>query len=395
MNSNTILCFCWNDSQIPLCESYLDNKTQNLITRSRGIFSKTTPCYNPLFFDQIEKEIVDYSVPIEIIVFSTEGELESGTWFHSDFLPSKMNNLSNGSKYKLLTRDKYAGQPFGNVNTMMRMSIFVRESDKTTQVVELSKGNTLDCKKNNKYNKIHYSYNSPDPYEFVESYTDNVKVFALYVKSSMGNIAFITVQYVEDTPSEAKSICFKTLEDKFIVNKNLSCVFIMGDFANNYSDVTKYEILTKAIARSESQGKLNGPLINEININYRKSGPRLKAYRKNSIIDGYNSGNYNNDHIEDRLQNINYFSPASMKDYENLKLDINTDDFKNHYESTYEGFTKKYPNNILTGYHDRILHKAFNVPLVCDKYKVIRNVPTYKDVTHFGVLGIYRVPTKT
>lgn len=53
-----ILCFNWNASQIPLCESYLDNKTENLINKRRGTFTKTTPCYNPIFFDEIEKEII-------------------------------------------------------------------------------------------------------------------------------------------------------------------------------------------------------------------------------------------------------------------------------------------------------------------------------------------------
>ena len=81
-----------NTDQTPLCENFLgpvDYKEK--ITEPRGYFSKTTACYNPLFFKEIKGQISKYSP--EIVVFFTENSLPSGTWFHSDFLPYKMSRV--------------------------------------------------------------------------------------------------------------------------------------------------------------------------------------------------------------------------------------------------------------------------------------------------------------
>lgn len=337
-NAKKILCFNWNTNQIPLCENYLDNKTEALVTRSRGTFSKTTPCYNPLFFEEIEKEIVRYSSSLQMLVFLTEGDLENGTWFHSDFLPDKLANLNiqlppgqiskqNILKFRLLSRDKYFGQSYNKVNTVMRMSIYVSFNDKDTKVIELSKGYL--------FNDNNLSCNSTNKIDVNIQYVENVKILTLYVQSSMGKIAFIGIQYIENTPDQER-ICIKQLENKFVNNKGLNHVFIMGDFSNNpgFSNGKSYDFI-----------KISDQLVDE--------------YREESRPTGY-------------------------VDYRDKNSDI---DYNPSYVDEDRG---------IIGYHDRIVNKSIIPPtnqIKCIEYKLIKGFPINKTIPHhFGVLGIYEVP---
>lgn len=330
-NNKKILCFNWNTSQIPLCEKYIDNKTENLITKSRGTFSKTTPCYNPLFFDEIENQIIRFISSLQILVFLTEGDLESGTWFHSDFLPDKLENLNiesspgsqNVLKFRLLSRDKY----FGKTKIGMRMSIYVLYNDKETKAIELSKGylfndNSLNC---NSTNKIDVNF----------QYVENAKILTLYVQSSMGKIAFVGIQYMENTPDQGR-VCIKQLENKFINNKGLNHVFILGDFSNN-------------------------PGI-----------PKDKSYEFIKISDQF---------VDDYREESR---PAGYVDYRDKNSDI---DYLPSYIDDNKG---------TIGYHDRILNKSItgsSNQIKCIEYKLIKGFPINKTIPHhFGILGIYEVP---
>ena len=339
MNINkTILCFNWNTSQIPLCESYLDNKTQNRIDRPRGTFTKTTPCYNPLFFDEIENEIIRFSSTLQILVFLTEGDKEEGTWFHSDFIPNKLANLNiqpppgqtgtqNIPKFRLLTRDKFAGQPYNKIYTVIRMSIYVPVNNKDTKVIELNKGylfndNKLICEATSSID---------DDLEYYE----DASILTLYVQSSMGKIAFVGIQYSEQNPDPGR-VCIKQLENKFINNKGLNHVFLMGDFNNNpgISNGESYEFI-----------KISDQFYDE--------------YREESRPTGYVD-------FRDKNSEIDY-----LPSYQNQQEDR-------------------------IGYHDRILNKSITPPtnqIKCIEYKLIKGFPMNNTApTHFGILGIYEIP---
>ena len=334
--NNTILCFNWNTNQIPLCENYLDNKTENLISRSRGTFSKTTPCYNPLFFDEIEKEIIKFSSSLQILVFFTEGDLENGTWFHSDFLPNKLANLNiqsppgqnqNTPKFRLLSRDKYFGQSYGKINSVMRMSIYVPFGNKDTITIELSKGYLFND------NKLHCNFFS-DIDDDLE-YDEDARILTLYIQSSMGKIAFVGLQYMESTPDQGR-VCIKQLDNKFINNKGVNHVFILGDFSNNpgISNGESYEFI-----------KISDQFVDE--------------YREES-------------------------RPAGYSDFRNESSEI---DHNPSYVDDDEG---------IIGYHDRIVNKSITLPtnqIKCIVYKLIKGSPINKTVPHhFGVLGVYEIP---
>jgi len=373
-----MLCFSWNTEQIPLCEGYLNNKTTDLITKSRGTFSYTTPCYNPLFFDEIENEIIKYLPRIKILVFFTEGDLESGTWFHSDFLPNK---FAKGLKYPLqpgqtgegpqlrfglLSRDKFSGQSYNNKKTVMRMSIYIAFNDNDTKVVELNKGyvfndNTLDCNIN---------YQS-------QNYVESAKILALYTQSSLGTIAFIGVQYRENTLNEGR-MCIKQLEEKFINNKNIDYVFIMGDFAN--------DIKAGLSSFDPATGNPYPTMINPVTKNYYRPFniegkiTELLKFERDSIPEHYQSGKTNkNDVNPNDLQDIGFTFTQSKR--------IETEEGRSRLNS-------KALLDIKIGYHDRILYRTLNnnkQQIICTEYKIIKNLPRGNDIYHYGILGIYQI----
>jgi len=363
-SNDYILCFSWNTDQIPLCESFLDNKSTNFIGRPRGIFSKNTPCYNPLFFDDIERELLGFAPPIKMVVFFTEGDLESGTWFHSDFLPNKMKDISGRNisgkrrvlqipySYKLLTRDKYSGQTLNNVSTVMRMSIYVWDQDNSSKAIELTKGllfndNKMDCNIN----------------LTSSNYVEQAKILALYTETNMGRIAFIGLQYAENTPSNGR-ICIKQLEDKFIKNKNIDYVIIMGDFSNDYG-----KKLTPVIPLAQAKAFSRGQVDIEVPVSTDKDQllqEYLNEFRKTSLPDEYRE--------EDRDSNI-----------QNNRIN------KKYVNENYD-FSPTYDNGNNIGYHDRILYKSLTEKqIIGDVYKVIRGNPIHKYGDHFGILGVYNL----
>lgn len=350
--SKKILCFSWNTEQTPLCEAYLNNETKNLIDKPRGTFSKTTSCYNPLFFDEIKTDIRNY-IP-EMIVFFTEGDLGNGTWFHSDFLPDKMIRVLDGISfysYKLLSRDKYSGQ----LNTVMRMSIYVILLDSTTKNIELSKGylfndNTLDCQIRNKNNQG-------------QDYTENAKILALYTQGDLGTIAFIGVQYGETNPNEGR-MCIKQLEEKFINNKQIDYVFIMGDFSNDIK---------------AGLSRLNDPVTGRTLLSYNID-ERIKEFKKlelDTVPEKYRSNKTNDDKIPKDLDEMGFtfVESPNIETAERRKTQSNN-----------------FLMNVKVGYHDRILHRTVNnnkKQMTCEEYKVIKELP--KNPEHRAILGVYQL----
>ena len=207
LTSSNILCFNWNTDNLHLCGQYNVEALENNI------------CYNPLFFQTIYENIILYD-PM-ICVFVTEGDPENRTYFHSTFLPENMLN------YRLIANDK-----FYNPEGTIRMSIYIKYNDITTRAIELNPGwlfndNQYEC-------PLITEYNPP-------------KALGLYLKTVFGNIAFIGVQMTHGFPS--KETCLNRMEDKFIVNKDLDFVFLMGDFANNHvvskEDSTNFLLMHK------------------------------------------------------------------------------------------------------------------------------------------------------
>lgn len=211
----------------------------------------------------------------------------------------------------------------------MRMSIYVPFNDKDIKAIELSKGylfndNNLNC---NSTNKIDVNF----------QYVENAKILTLYVQSSIGKIAFVGIQYMENTPDQNR-VCIKQLENKFIINKGLNHVFILGDFSNNpgIPHDKSYEFI-----------KISDQFVDE--------------YREESRPTGY----------------VDYRDKNSEIDY----LPSYVDETKG-----------------TIGYHDRILNKSITLPtnqIKCIEYKLIKGFPINKTIPHhFGILGIYDVPTQ-
>src|SRR5437868_12744090 len=214
-----ILCFSWNTDHTALCENgsgtnkdaYLNAGSKDLIEKSFFTLTKRQPCYNPLFFESIKAAIIEYTP--DIVAISNEGDIESGTYFHSDFLPYNMENNLGDNKYKLLVRDKYKASD----DNSLRMSIYVKSINTAIQSIEINKSplfNNYQC-------------------------TSNLgSALVLHVKMSNETIAFIDLQLAHKNQNDGP--CLKKIETKLIENVNY--IFLMRDFAIDYR-VTDFDKL--------------------------------------------------------------------------------------------------------------------------------------------------------
>ena len=329
-----VLCFCWNSDRTPLCESYLENKSKVEISRPGGWFNKSGSCYNPLFFDQIQVQIEQFN-PV-LAVFLTENDPVTGSHFHSNFLPDKMKSLG----YKLLERDKYVDSDETN---SLRMSIFVKLGAMSITGVELSKGLIFNDNK----------------FECSRTYLGAPKALVLYVSTLFGKFAFIGVQVPRGYND--RTICQTALEDKFIKNKNLDTVFLMGDFANEY-------VVEKKDITFDTMDKL----------------------RRQSVVSGYREDLVSSPKNPGKGQ---FLVPTYSPAYESKFVDSS-----NGSVDTFEDL-KAYPyDKVEIGYHDRIFHKTLQgYPVIPIDYMAIVGSPmlhndinsTERTMNHLGVLGLY------
>ena len=195
-----ILIFNLNTDKLAFNKNYVNNEKKNI--------------YSPDFFRFVEGDVSFYNP--NIVVVTTEKELENGTYFHSDFLPNEMFKM----KYKILIRDKITGN---NKLGTLRMSIYVKINDTYTKNLELNK-------------KIFVNDNT---YE-----SDNCVSLVLYTSTKIGVIAFIGACTTTKKISE--------LENKFLNNKECDYTFIVGDFPKiNILDNYKKGIISNKIVDAD------------------------------------------------------------------------------------------------------------------------------------------------
>ena len=342
-----VLCFCWNSDRTPLCESYLENNSKTEISRPGGWFSKSGSCYNPLFFDQIQVQIQQFN-PV-LATFLTENDPVTGSHFHSNFLPDKMTSLG----YNLLERDKYVDQDQTN---SLRMSIFVRKGAMSITGVELNKGLIFNDNK----------------FECNRTYLGAPKAIVLYVSTSFGKFAFIGVQVPRGYND--RTICMTALNNKFVNNKNLDTIFLMGDFANEY-------------------------IIEKKDVTYAT----VDKLRQQSIVSGYREDLVNLPQNQEpvgeppstppQLAKSKFLVPTYSPAYENKFIDRDDGGI-----NTYNDLLQYPYDKIEIGYHDRIFHKTIQgYPVIPVAYMAIAGSPMLhsdsnnpeRTSNHLGVLGLY------
>lgn len=209
-NNPKVLCFSWNTDKIPLCDQKYPNDYE--LQYRKKMFLKDTKCYNPLFFDEIKEHIIDDNP--EIVAINNEGDLESGTFFHYQFLRREMEKL----RYNLLNNSKISN--IGINNDTMRLSIYVRD-DVNVSLTHINRGL--------------FSYNEETTCK-TKVYTKNGKVtvsqakaMVKYVDSAIGIIAFMSMQIPHEYTPEQTSQCLNNMKNK-LLNDKISYVFILGDF---------------------------------------------------------------------------------------------------------------------------------------------------------------------
>jgi len=179
-NNFSILSFNLNVGGMGLNKDYHDDEIKNV--------------HSPNFFKSIESKIL-IGHP-NIIVIVTEGDLDKETYFHSHFLPDIMNKL----KYRLLIRDKNSKNDKMGI---VRMSIYIRYNDASIKNVQLNKKAMLN-------NNIYIS--------------NTCVSLVLYIQTLLGLIAFIGICSLDKNIIE--------IENKFIKDKLIDYVFILGDLPN-------------------------------------------------------------------------------------------------------------------------------------------------------------------
>ena len=176
----SILSFNLNTGGMAINKEYQNDEVKNT--------------HSPNFFVSIENKILIGNP--NIIILITTGDLEKDTYFHSHFLPEKMNKL----KYKLLVRDKNSKN---NKIGTLRISIYIKYSDDLIKNIELDKKFLLN---NNIY------------------VTNNCVSLVLYTQTILGMIAFIGICSFDTNITE--------IQDNFLKNKDIDYIFIIGDLPN-------------------------------------------------------------------------------------------------------------------------------------------------------------------
>lgn len=318
-SSPNILCFNWNSDGLPLCGEYQYDANHNpLEKRSNG-------CYNPLFFQTIYENILIHD-PM-ICVFVTEGDPQSKTYFHSTFLPENMHY------YKLIANDKTS-----NDESTIRMSIYIKYDDEITKIIDLTDGWLF----------------SNNHYECAVNYGDrSTKALTFYLDTIYGIYAFIGVQ-VPDKSANGE-ICVESIDRKFVRNKDIDYVFMLGDFAtdyvlteaeyNNFALVDK--IHTDTIPLTYSEGNISPDLYPNYNIQRKTKDGRYNISWHDRIF--YKTINKENQNIISCLSYQTVNSYPMLNSYQSQHLGIlgvfemipNTtsdDDDKLVFTKSYAGF---------------------------------------------------------
>lgn len=345
-----ILCFCHNSDRVQYCSSYQNNKSSNEIFTQGGVFSKASSCYNPLFFDSVATELEKYQPTLA--VFSTENDIVTGTYFHSDFLPVQMKQYG----YKLLTRDKYIADDQTNG---IRLSIYIPNNENSISSVQLSKGLIFNDNK----------------YQCDKIYLGVPRAMVIYVQTTFGLFAFINVLVSRGYPNNDRTICMSGMMKKFVEGKNIDQLFICGDMSNEFkisnAKLIDYDYIDSARQQDIPAGfEEDLPLVNNNNGGPPKEAFPLKNHQK-FVVPTY-SPSYTNRYVR--------------------ALDA---------EQTYQELSKADPQgSTLIGYHDRIFHKTIRgYPIHCLLYTAILGDPMLSNPNpnvarqrnHLGILGVYDV----
>ncbi len=219
INNPKVLCFSWNTDKIPLCDQ---NYNHDFNLHQRKKLFTNSPCYNPLFFEQIKNHIINDNP--DIVAINNEGDLESQTFFHYQFLRTEMKKL----RYILLDNSKVSD--IGVNHDTMRLSIYMRD-DVDVALTHINRGvfsyhEEATCK-----TKV-YNTNG----KIVES---KAKAIVKYVDSAIGIIAFMAVQMPHEYQLNQVDDCLMNIKNKLLKN-NISYVFILGDF--NFPPVSSHDL---------------------------------------------------------------------------------------------------------------------------------------------------------
>jgi hypothetical protein len=232
-----ILVFDFNSGGVRWCETGSQAQADKNRSGFRALLFKP-PCVAPDFFESIRNSILGADTQPDLVVFSTQEEASSGTYFHSDFLPSRMPDIG----YALLKREvlegvgeipsgnpilgKDSGINVGNVtNSAIRMSIYVkpelvtllRSSERRLDQIWGNKGqDTLTCRSGERKSGA---------------------ICAYVWHPTFGHFAFINVQLPSGAGVVRAGRDYATFREGIKASNKICLINIMNQFVN---DVYQY-----------------------------------------------------------------------------------------------------------------------------------------------------------
>jgi len=143
-----ILSFCWNSNGINLCETISNAEKEKSRTGVKGVFTQNCdlPDFLPDFINLFSREKTEKEknenpktrtetkLPvIDIVCIGFENDPNTGTYFHSNLLPTRMKDIG----YKQVYRDTKIG---GKIDTngyepgALRLSVYVKNNIKISEI---------------------------------------------------------------------------------------------------------------------------------------------------------------------------------------------------------------------------------------------------------------------
>ena len=382
-DSYKILCFTWNAAGLKICETM----SQEAANKGRGGFlgmiGISKSCISPNFFEHIRDKIKEEAP--KLIVITTQGEDESKTYFHSDFLPKTMQELH----YSLLKRDKISnvGEPSSHIkytdvetgnpsNTALRVSIYANSG--SISELELEEKTFSDFFRNKSQSEGIFKQGDRAIgaiASYVKHKDKKMMFLSIHIPSGVKVLKVnnpTTYKTYRDIIKSGNKLVLHEIFDKLITpiptNAQPNHIFILGDLNYDISNIQPVELLQQLITSKDYTKYYNDN--DELKKEITSDG---------SSIFGFKEGINNKGPMFLPTWNLKRDRKELCSDI--TKINLNCYNTTNPYLSI--------------GWHDRILYmdmedKTTLETTKCTLYDRL-DIMNINKSTHAGIIGIYNI----
>lgn len=363
-----IICFCWNTQSIRLCET-----TSNFIMRK----NREENWFNKYKY-QYDAEIVDFmpnfilimqEFDCDIVVFSFQEDASPGSYFHSDLLPLKMQEIN----YELLAREKIMG--IGKTSLESFYNGEIKTRGLRTSIYAKKTFNYLN------YKTLFYNPN----------FSRNKAAIGINIKLKNKKILTIVNTHLPyDSKSVEKSVDLQdyTIRQDSIFNSNIFfnevCRNVISGWTDKSQSCDNYVFL---------MGDLNYRMKPFVNWSARETGEyilssdyqEIKKYdefyiqMKNNFIYNFNEGKKNKGPS---------FHPTCKMKKERIQARTDASVRASAFASVIDNYNLGQNDQRVPSYCDRILYKGNNIK--CIDYNSL-DEGVVKKSDHMAIYGLFEI----